>query len=105
MTFAARSGTLREDTYIWKNFTMATVPCDHEAFLALGKTLVCPIPGFACHMDLSDSEEEYFPEWIIPILDKQFEDFPEFSYPETPIRKLKIAQALLSIRQQQVTSK
>ena len=108
MTFAAHSNILREDRDIWLKFTEEAIPQDHEAFCALAdksRTLICPIPGLACHMDLSDSEEEYLPNWAIDILSDQFQkllgdQFPEFSYQETPIRRLKIMQALVDIGKQ-----
>lgn len=103
MTFAAKAETFREDRDIWIKHTQNVIPHDHEAFCALNKrTLICPIPGLACHMDLSDSTEEYLPNWVVDVLSAPFkkflgEQFPEFSYPETPLRQLKIMQALLDI--------
>jgi hypothetical protein len=100
MTFAARTETLREDRDVWIKYTQDKIPHDHEAFCSLNKTLICPIPGLACHMDLSDSVEEYIPNWVQQTLMETFREklggqFPEFTYPETPLRQLKIMQAIL----------
>ena len=102
MTFAARAKTLKEDRDAWIKFTQDAIPHDHEAFCSLDRTLICPIPGLAYHMDLSDSTEEYLPDWAADKLSVSFkellgEQFPEFSYAETPLRQLKIMQALADI--------
>ncbi|MCK9458615.1 MAG: hypothetical protein M0R80_03165 [Proteobacteria bacterium] len=102
MTFAARAKTLKEDRDTWIKFTQGAVPHDHKAFCSLDRALICPIPGLSCHMDLSDSNEEYLPNWVVEKLSIPFkellgEQFPEFSYAETPLRQLKIMQALVDI--------
>jgi hypothetical protein len=58
MTFAARAGTLREDYDVWLRHTSGDHPNDHTAFCELGtrgRKLACPIPGRACHTDMTES--------------------------------------------------
>jgi hypothetical protein len=56
MTFAVKKQTLQEDFEIWKlSTTFGEIPQDHYAFCLLRqnfkRSLVCPIPGLAYHMD------------------------------------------------------
>lgn len=56
MTFGVKAKTLREDLDIWKKWTTSDHPYDHEIFTELktkGRRLIVPIPGAACHMDLT----------------------------------------------------
>jgi hypothetical protein len=104
MTFATNAETLREDQSLWMLHREDALPHDHEAFCELQRSLICPIPGLSCHMDLSDSKEEYLPEWVAETLGIPFKEllgdlFPEFTYPETPLRQLKIMQALADMHQ------
>lgn len=59
MTFVANLLTLQEDLPVWEEY-LADVqhPPDHNIFLALnekGRNLISPIPGAACHMDMTHS--------------------------------------------------
>ena len=60
MTFGTTVGTLRLDNDIWDRFTRGPAPEDHKAFCELRgryqRLAVC-IPGVACHMDLTYSNQ------------------------------------------------
>lgn len=56
MTFASKVKTLKEDMEVWKKHTSDTHPWDHKIFVELGekgRKLAVPIPGAACHTDLT----------------------------------------------------
>lgn len=58
MTFASTVKTLREDKDVWMKYTEGDHPHDHFIFTELGKKgrrLAVPIPGYACHTDLTFS--------------------------------------------------
>jgi len=58
MTFATTIKTLKEDIEIWEKFTTGEHPWDHEIFSSLAvknRKLIVPIPGVACHTDLTYS--------------------------------------------------
>lgn len=63
MTFATTTGVLREDEFLWKEFTSGTYPHDFDCFVTLrgrGRTLASPIPSLATHCE---------PRWAAPLID------------------------------------
>jgi len=58
MTFATTSDVLRRDKDIWLKYTEKDHPHDHHIFTEIGfGKLSCCIPGVACHVDLTYSNE------------------------------------------------
>lgn len=60
MTFATTRKVLNEDLDVWREFTEGFHPHDHFIFYKLkekGRKLVCSIPGWACHTDLTYSAD------------------------------------------------
>lgn len=59
MTFGCKAKTLKEDKEIWDKWTEEDHPHDHKVFTELGKEkerkIAVPIPGLACHTDLTFS--------------------------------------------------
>jgi hypothetical protein len=58
MTFAAKAKTLKQDKEVWLNHTSESHPWDHKIFTdlaKLGRKLAVPLPGWACHTDLTFS--------------------------------------------------
>jgi hypothetical protein len=56
MTFGTTVKTLKADLDIWKKHTTSDHPYDHDIFTDLkakGRRLIVPIPGAACHTDLT----------------------------------------------------
>jgi hypothetical protein len=79
MTFGTRVKTLIEDMDIWKKWTSEDHPYDHEIFndlRAKSRSLILPIPGAACHMDLTffgQIKMLMMEDWAIEYLTQELE--------------------------------
>lgn len=79
MTFAAKVKTLKEDMEVWLKYTAGEHPHDHHIFTELGKKgrkLAIPIPGAACHTDLTFSGEigkQLIEPWAIQMVTERLQ--------------------------------
>lgn len=80
MTFGVKVKTLREDLEVWEKFTNGHEhPDDHKIFTELnqrGRKLIVPIPGAACHTDMTFSGQIgmlTMEDWAIEYLTQEFE--------------------------------
>lgn len=77
MTFGVKCKTLKSDKAIWWKHTESHHPFDHHIFTELGekkRRLAVCIPGAACHMDLTFSnqmQENLIEAWTLQYLPKQ----------------------------------
>lgn len=91
MTFAAKIKTLKEDLEVWEKYTSTNHPHDHLIFTELkkmGRKLVIPIPGVACHTDLWLSgklNQVVIDSWAIDLMIMELEQ--QLSKEELPIGK------------------
>jgi hypothetical protein len=80
MTFGAKVKTLKEDIDTWKEHASGSHPWDHKIFTDLakkGRKLLAPIPGAACHTDLTFSGmigKTLIEPWAIEMMIKLMED-------------------------------
>lgn len=80
MTFGTKVKNLKEDLDVWKKYTDAAHPHDHDIFLELGKIkkrrLAVCIPGVACHTDYEFSKMTkrlHMENWAIELMIRQLE--------------------------------
>jgi hypothetical protein len=79
MTFGVKVKTLFEDIDIWKKWTNNNHPYDHEIFTELrakNRSLILPIPGAACHLDMTFSGQAnmlMMEDWAIEYLTQELE--------------------------------
>jgi hypothetical protein len=79
MTFGTKVRTLIEDIDIWRKWTANDHPFDHQIFGELrekSRSLIVPIPGAACHMDLTFHTQVktlMMEDWAIEYLIQEFE--------------------------------
>jgi hypothetical protein len=102
MTFGCRLDALKRDFDIWDKHTCRNHPHDHHIFLEIGygKLISC-IPGVACHVDLTYSNEKnkfLIDDFAIKELESYFENkgfleedkdlIRELTYCKDPLKKL-----------------
>ncbi len=77
MTFGTTVKTIKEDIDIWKKHTDTGHPKDHLIFTELGqigRKLIIPIPGVACHTDLwlsGNFNQILIDDWAIELMIRQ----------------------------------
>jgi hypothetical protein len=81
MTFGARVKTLKEDLEIWEKYTDGDHPHDHHIFSELtqkGRRLIVPIPGVACHTDLTFANQmnqrDMMETWAVKMMARKLEE-------------------------------
>lgn len=66
MTFFTKVKHLKRDFVVWSKYLAGKHPDDFGVFTELGKPIVVPIPGYACHTDMTFSgatKDMMFDEW------------------------------------------
>jgi hypothetical protein len=80
MTFGAKAKTLKEDADVWMKGTSGDHPHDHHIFSELakrGRRLAVPLPGAACHTDLTLSGEMnavLMEPWAIKLMEEELNE-------------------------------
>lgn len=81
MTFGTKVSTLKKDFDVWAEYTDGPHPYDHQIFLKLGQVnkrrLIVPIPGLACHVDLTVSNQFHYnllEPWAIELMIQELEN-------------------------------
>lgn len=103
MTFFTKAKYLKRDYDIWMKHLSGTVPDDFGAFREIGKPIAVPIPGWACHTDLTYNgavKDMIVDGWAITLAMKSFslEGYEELLVGKTPWDQLMMLEAIGSIQ-------
>jgi len=105
MTFVTKPKYLKEDWSVWEKHISGIHPNDHQIFTDLkeiGRKLVLPMPGMACHTDLAVSgvlNQILIDEWAIELalthIEKEIHGCESLLQGKTGWDRLKLGAALM----------